>query len=331
MNKDLPAFFQNFRPMLAGKFDAKKQKYPCVGSGKIDGFRTIAIRGKAMSRSMKLLPNEHVQKMFAHHAKAISNMDGEIVVGEPNDPQVFENTSGPIRRSYGTPDFTFWVFDTVPELGDDGWTLRNAYIHKAELPSFVKIVPTRILHNEAELIAFEEEMLMAGFEGIMTRDPHGLYKQGRSTTLEGGLIKVKRRETCEVLVTGYEEEMHNANEATTNELGRTARSSHKDNKIGKGTLGAFLGTVLNGSMKGKKTSIGTGLTAADRAMFWKNRDKLNGSIVEMEFFPIGCQDAPRHPVFIRFRPKFDLDELTTEEMDNLLAEIAMKHAEQGEI
>ena len=44
---------------------------------------------------------------------------------------------------------------------------------------------------------------------------------------EGYLLKVKRFVDGEALVIGVTEPMHNANEAKTNELGRTARSHKK--------------------------------------------------------------------------------------------------------
>jgi DNA ligase-1 len=97
--------------------------------------------------------------------------------------------------------------------------------------------------------------------------------------------------------------MHNANVAFQNELGRTARSSHQDNKVGKGTLGAFLCVDL---ATGANVSVGTGFTADQRADFWSRREQLRGQLVKYKHFPHGVKDAPRHPVFLGFRDPEDM-------------------------
>lgn len=64
-------------------------------------------------------------------------------------------------------------------------------------------------------------------------------------------------------IVGFEEEMFNANEATTSEPGRTKRSSHKANKIPKGRLGALV-------LKYGDTTFncGTGFNDAERERIW---------------------------------------------------------------
>jgi len=97
--------------------------------------------------------------------------------------------------------------------------------------------------------------------------------------------------------------MHNGNEATTNALGRTERSSHKDNKTGLNSLGGFECRDVHSGVEFK---CGTGLTADDREKLWKDRDGLIGKLIKYKFFPIGSKDKPRHPVFLGFRSKLDL-------------------------
>ena len=156
-------------------------------------------------------------------------------------------------------------------------------------------VPHFVLNNELELLKYEEQAITAGFEGIMLRDPRGKYKFGRSTTREGALLKMKRKFTSEAKVVGFEEQMHNANEAKINALGHSERSSHQANKIPTGILGAL--QVVD---KGVSFNIGTGFTIADREEIWKARDKYLGQFCTYEYLP-PTKDAPRHPVFIGWR------------------------------
>ncbi|MNG11564.1 DNA ligase [compost metagenome] len=129
----------------------------------------------------------------------------------------------------------------------------------------------------------------------MVRQADGKYKQGRSTLREGILLKLKRFNSAECIVTGFEELMHNANEAKINETGHTDRSSHKENLVPMNTLGALLVKDIE---SGVDFAIGTGYTAAQRKEIWDNRRQWLGKIVTYTHFAVGSgYDKPRFPVF----------------------------------
>ena len=116
---------------------------------------------------------------------------------------------------------------------------------------------------------------------------------------EGGLWKLKRFEDSEAVILGFDEEMHNANEATTDNLGHSKRSSHKANKTGKGVLGAL---KVKDVGTGVEFDIGTGFDASERAHIWTSRKAWMGLTVKYKFLPIGVKDKPRHPVYLGLRP-----------------------------
>jgi len=152
------------------------------------------------------------------------------------------------------------------------------------------------------LLKLEQDLLDEGFEGLILRDPNAPYKRGRSTVDQGYLLKLKRFVDDEAVVIGFEERMHNGNEATVNELGRTKRSSHQANKTGRGDLGALrLRTA-----EGVEFSCGTGFSDAERDQIWRNRDSLLGRFAKYKHFVIGSKDAPRHPVFLGWRDPKDM-------------------------
>ena len=105
------------------------------------------------------------------------------------------------------------------------------------------------------------------------------------------------------MLIGFEEEMHNGNEALVNELGRTKRQTLKANMSGKGTLGALIVRDITTEVE---FSIGSGFDANDRSSLWSQKDGLIGRIVKYKFFPIGIKDKPRHPIFLGFRDKMDM-------------------------
>src|SRR6185312_4948109 len=80
-----------------------------------------------------------------------------------------------------------------------------------------------LIKDAAGLAAYEQRCLAEGYEGIMVRDPAGLYKQGRSTVAEGGLLKVKQFLDAEATIIGFEEQMHNDNPRRAAAHGRARR------------------------------------------------------------------------------------------------------------
>lgn len=288
---------ENFKPLLAATVDLKKVKYPCFISPKLDGIRVLGMNGKAMTRSMKELPNRYIQSVFA--SGLYDGLDGEIIVGPPNAPDVYRVTNSAVMSRDGEPNFTYHVFDR--------WDMPNARfedrfigLHELDIPR-ISIVPHSRM-SEKGLLDVEQEWLEAGYEGVMGRSIDGVYKYGRATMKEGILWKLKRFADHEYEVVGFEELMHNENEATVDELGHTKRSSHMENKRGGGVLGAL---VLRHPEAGE-FRCGTGFTAADRAEIWTNRSGYLGRMAKIKHFEIGVKDLPRFPVFLGFRAQEDM-------------------------
>jgi len=328
-----------FKPMLAGKPDTSSDiRFPVLASPKIDGVRATLHASSApgvvhvMSRSMKPIPNRHVECTLGI-VEAIG-LDGELIVGSATDPNAMQNTTSGVMSINKTPVFTFHVFDSFDAaLGtgfderlttarervtrlQDNWpalAMANRLEYSAPLIDCpFDIVEHKLITCIEELDEYEAKQLVDGYEGVMVRDPNGAYKFGRSTVREGGLLKLKRFSDGEAIVVDYVEEQMNDNVATTNELGRTKRSSHKENKHGKGTLGAFVCRRIFIDENGKRVesaytfNIGTGMTAAERQEFWYKPKELLGKIIKFKHFEHGVVDAPRHPVFIGFRDARDM-------------------------
>lgn len=291
-----------FRPLLATDADLDKLRLPVLASPKLDGIRCLAMGGKPMSRSMKVLPSRHVQEFFARHADALEGLDGELIVGDPTAPDVYRTTTSHVMAEDKVFDFSFVVFDRWNAPGNYAYRYNTLLTGRHALPTSAQILSHALIEELSALESYEEHMLGAGYEGVMLRDPNGGYKQGRSSVREGILLKLKRHEDAEAVVIGTEEEMHNANVAEKNELGRTKRSTAKDGLVGKGTMGALIVRGLNGPFKDVEFNIGSGFTAADRADEWPD-----GTIVTYKYFAVGVKDKPRHPVYKGRRDPIDMD------------------------
>ena len=286
-----------FKVMLATDYDPNKLDFSrgIVASPKLDGIRAYVRGGVVLSRSNKPIPNLHVQTLFS----GLEHYDGELIVGSPTSSTVFRDTTSGVMSKEGKPDVTYYVFDHLKHLSS-GWQDRIENITAKR--KGVVVHSYTLVDNIEALMAYEELCVDMGYEGLILRDPDGRYKQGRSTVNEGLLLKVKRMEDAEAVVIGFEERMHNGNEATISETGRTKRSSHKAGKSGRGDLGA----LVVRTPEGIEFNVGTGFSDFERASIWANRDRYLGALAKYKFFPVGVKEAPRHPVFLGFRDKGDM-------------------------
>jgi len=313
----------SFKPMLAGKApaDLSTLTFPLLVSPKLDGIRCIIRDGKALSRKLLPIPNRFVQ---AQLAGLPPGLDGELMLDLPGN---FNQVQSAIMSVEGEPDFTYCVFDrdltdaailgAQLTMDDIDYSFRLNYVREwhsslGGCPR-VEIVPHALLSSLEELMEHEQLFVSQGFEGLMIRSLRGPYKYGRSTEREGHLLKLKRFEDAEATVIGVEELMHNDNEATTDELGRTKRSSAKEGKRPAGVLGALICQRDDGV----KFNIGAGFTAAQRAELWAKRQDIFGWFYSPSKFqrhvakfkfqpdPSAPNGAPRFPVFLGFRSEID--------------------------
>lgn len=292
-----------FRPMLAGEANEDLLRFPLFASSKIDGVRCTIHGGVAYSRSRKPIPNRMVQEWATTYAAQLEGLDGELVVGEPWSPTVYRDTVSVVMSEDKTTPFQFLVFDLTDHGGNFEQRLANLRALEPILPPRASILYQSRVYGLAELVAVESGALAQGYEGLILRSPEGGYKQGRATPRGGEMLKLKRFADAEATVVGVLELQHNGNEATTNEIGRTTRSSHKAGKTGMNVLGALVVSGLS-AFQGIQFEIGTGFTAADRADLWANSPV--GRIAKFKHFPVGGKDKPRHPVFLGWRDASDM-------------------------
>jgi DNA ligase-1 len=296
---------KNFKPLLSGHFTSKvERRFPYLASPKLDGIRCVIIDGVALSRTLKPIPNKHIQSLLGN--PELNGLDGEIICGSPTHPDCFRNTSTVVMAHAKVEDFTFHVFDDFSDPSEIFFVrLKYAKYRVEQLnTSHIGLVEHKRIDDEEQLFEAEAECHEKGYEGMMLRYPQGVYKFGRSTDKEQILLKVKRFTDSDARVVGFLELEHNENEKTVNELGRSKRSSHQEGKVLAGTLGTLLVKDIH---TGVEFGIGTGLTAKERQDIWDNRQNIVGNLLKYKFFPFGVFEKPRHPVFLGWRPVLDME------------------------
>ena len=289
------------KPLLSCEVSLDKINFPVYVSTKFDGIRALVIDSVVYSRSLKPIRNKYVQKLFGK--PEYNGMDGELVVGDVYAKDVFQKTTSGVMSEDGEPYVTFHVFDIFTNNTAPYKERLYELNERLVLDQYTSLVATeqRYVHTKDELLKLLEKERVNGGEGLICRSPSGIYKYGRSTPKEQLSIKLKFFEAGEFEVIGFEERMHNTNEATTNELGYTERSSCKENLIPMNTLGSLV--LKYGDTEYR---CGTGFSDVQRKEIWENKESYLGKLASIRYMSVGQAILPRIPSFQGFRDKDDM-------------------------
>jgi DNA ligase-1 len=289
------------KPLLAEKVDLNNLLFPTLASVKIDGFRCLIHQADGpITRSMKPIPNHYVRTKLSEWG--LGGLDGELVTTTGGKLDEFAAVQSKLATRSGMPDFEYWVFDEFTNSSlpfSARFARAKARVEHLNNPR-VKVVEHVLVNNVDQLMEFEDRAVTDGFEGVMVRAVQGRYKFGRSTLNEGILLKLKRLDDDEGEVVNFQERRTNTNVATTDALGYQVRSSHQENMVPCGDLGA-----LTVEWRGVQFDVGTGFTAAQRVEYWNVRDTLLGKTVTFAYQGVGSRGKPRFPRFKGFRSAED--------------------------
>lgn len=289
------------KPMLAGKLeDLSQLKYPVYCTPKLDGIRALTVGGNLVSRSFKLIPNEHIRGSLV---KVPDGVDGELVIPRANFNEI---SSVVMNQALRDDRVQYWAFDYVKDNPEKPYVdrIKDLISLKTRLINiriFEHILPVMI-KNENNLLTYEEHILKQGYEGVMIRND-GPYKFGRSTINEGYLLKLKRFEDSEAEIIGFIEQNRNDNPPEKDVLGYTKRSSFKSGQVAAGTLGSLYVRDLT---TGIEFYIGSGFDQSLRDHIWNSRQEFMGAIVKYKHQKVGAVEAPRFPIFLGFRDERDM-------------------------
>lgn len=296
--------------------DAKLQQiaYPVVVSPKLDGYRCVTDGKVSLSSALKPIGNKYIQKCL--QGDDYHGFDGELIVGSPfalnEDDDVFNRTTGAVRRADGEPDFMFYVFDDwrfPKQTYKERWLDQiKDYPDIHDIP-FLEVIEQRLCNTPEEVITAFNEFETMGYEGAIIRRLNAPYKEGRCTYPEEYGFKKTSWVTDEGIIEDAFEQNENLNEKTINNLGLSTRSGHQENKVGKGILGGyvlrskrFTDTFKCGTIKGAKLPW--------RKKMWdlwlSDPEAIRGLPFKYKYKEVGTLDAPRQPIGLGFRDPNDL-------------------------
>lgn len=282
------------KPQLAVDIlpDFAKMRFPVMGFRKIDGVRGCHLTGSFTGRSLKDLDNLALTAKFSH--PGYEGFDGELTVdGELFGPELCNRTGSVVRRVQGGLNVVWNLFDYLhPDVIDLPYGQRyDAMVEAAKDDPFLYVLPFGWITDAAGAAAFIDECLDLGYEGAIFRDPNALHKSGRATESKNDFWRFKPTSDKDALVLGFEEAMENQNEAKVNPLGRTERSSHQENKVGKGMVGALICKDL---LTNETIRVGPGKSSHKQRIEWFNDPTLIvGHYIKYTSLDTGVKDAPR--------------------------------------
>jgi DNA ligase-1 len=298
-----------FKPMLAPhecpmSYDKyfEDLKYPLLCSPKYDGVRAIVKNHVVYSRTFKPIPAKQVQEWFGN--EDFEHMDGELIVGEATDFNVYNRTQSHVMAlSKPNADLHFYVFDyTAPEYLLRPFTDRWCHLRNTVNHPFVHVVHQEFIQNKAQLLEYEDKILEMGFEGVMMKAQMGAYKNGRGTYKQGLIYKLKRFQDDEGVIVGFVQGKSNQNVQERDELGYAKRSTKKDGMVATETLGKFLV-----DFKGNEIEVAPGhFNHEERKWIWEHQFETMGKYLKFRHFTHGVKDKPRFPRAIGFRDKLDM-------------------------
>lgn len=301
----------NFKPMRSCAPEPEFPiTFPKLVSYKLDGIRVCKFEGKTRTKSGKPLPNAHIRKFIEDFVP--EGYDMEVISGDPFAPDCYKKTFSAAMTHEGVPEFTLYVFDMCNDLKgsatDRLHEVRRLYEALApEVQAKIVVVGQSMIHSQENLDDLYAYAVSLNAEGLILKDPCGFYKYGKSTPKQQTQLKLKQDQDEESVVVDVFEGQSNENEAFTNEVGETKRSTHAENKVPNGRLGGFVC-----EKDGVNFRVGPGkFTHDELKTLWDehlaNPGCHTGKFLKYRSLGYGVDKRPRHPRALGFRDPVDME------------------------
>jgi len=295
-NQIMPNLIKEFSIQLASPSKEKKPEFPCIVEKKINGIRSIAVISNKtvthFSRSGKM--QEGLDFLDIELIRIADGMDlvfdGEIHGISKDHRKSYEMAQETVgcKKSVDTSKILYTVFDMMPT---GAWE-RQAYpeiqanrsvrllnlvkdYHEHDRCEHTQVMFSRqrYIDNEGELLKIFNRVTKRGGEGLIVKDPKGVYSFKRDKSW----IKYKCNETSEFKIVDVIE--------------------------GKGKLKGAIGSVVVKTKGGTSNCGLKGITHEEAKKMWKSRKKMIGKKAEVEYMNITPDGNLYLPKFLHIRKK----------------------------
>ena len=298
INKEIPDLIPTFSVQLANKYFDK----PAYVEGKtfaittkIDGGRIIALKenGQVSFFTRAGQKYEGLVDLEDEMSRLMPDnicLDGEITLlvrGNLSSKDAYKETMKIVRtKDKEKHGIKMLVFDAMSVSDFKTQTSSMTYIQRRQMLDCMSAFDTAryfellpILYrgsDTGEITRILEEEVGNGEEGIMINICDAPYEFKRTN----GLLKVKKMQTMDLEIIGFEE--------------------------GEGRLAGKLGAVLVRYKNGNVVKVGSGFSDDLRVTIWVNQSDYLGNICEVQYFEETTNadggESLRFPIFKDFRP-----------------------------
>ena len=312
------------KPQLANDAVISDVNYPVIFQVKIDGVRALNMTGTLTGRSLDPFKGFGITEFWSK--PEFVGLDGEMILGDEanSKDRLCSLTTGAMSKFKGvseTPNLYWYVFDYLTEESMKlpyaaRYNLLTQRVAELNHPQ-IRVVPCVVINNRTELDAALAEAFEQGYEGGILRNPNALPKPGRPSKKKQELMRFKPWQDAEFLITGLTQGNANENEATTNSLGNTERSSSQDGMVPNGRVGSLQGTLLKDLVcefsgkvllpAGLLITVSKGeMTHEEAKHYWENQSEIVGKVGKFQTMVHGVKDLPRFPTFKSLRMLEDM-------------------------
>jgi DNA ligase-1 len=298
INKEIPDLIPTFNVQLANKYFDRPEYVEGKAfaiTTKIDGGRIIALKenGQVSFYTRAGQKYEGLVDLESEMLRILPDnfcLDGEITLlnrGKLSSKDAYKETMKIVRtKDKEKHGIKMQVFDymSVEEFKNQKcehtYTVRRSYaellFHQIDFKYF-ELLPILYRGSDTSKITeILEDEIANGEEGIMINILDAKYEFKRTNNL----LKVKKMQTMDLEITGFEE--------------------------GEGRLAGTLGAILVRYKNGNTVKVGSGFSDRLRAELWRARGDFLGKIVEIQYFEETTNAdggiSLRFPVFKDFRP-----------------------------
>ncbi|MBD3755953.1 MAG: DNA ligase [Gammaproteobacteria bacterium] len=268
--------FESTRPiepslLLLDSYAGQEEIQGWLLSEKLDGVRAYWDGKHLFSRQGKRFA---VPDWFTENFPPFE-LDGELWLGRGQ----FEQTVSIVNQQQphnGWQQLTYQIFEVPNQAGGLLQRLDVLKLYLQVFPApYLHVIEQTAVNGREEVTSRLKEVVAAGGEGLVLRDPNTLYYAGRSAR---GL-KVKEKQDAECMVQGYTE-------------GEGKYQGQVGALVCEIVAGQF--PELSGSQRILK--IGSGLSDQERL-----EPPLKGSVVTFQYMGLTKNGLPRFPVYWRIR------------------------------
>ena len=307
-------FIPQFNVMLAERYFEDPDKYLPKGtrfllSTKLDGVRAVCVYKSQEQPCFFTRQGQPINGLVDIYEEIKSHFpsgyvyDGEILLSNTQNlksEDLYRKTVKVVNSDSGNKHGLIYnIFDIIPtEEFFAGKSIKDAEARKKQLVDIFHNLNTKLAsvrnvntlyagQDQTEIEAWLNEITSNGGEGIMINIASAPYECKRTK----GLLKVKKFQTMDLRCIDVEE----------------------GGGVNVGALGAIVVEYPAPDANIYNVRVGSGFTATERDVFWRNPEKIVGKIVEIQYFEVSQNEkggySLRFPIFKWVRE--DKDEPST--------------------